>query len=292
LDHPASIHLHGQINDLALHDARQDLLLDLVPMFKELLNDVVAKNIPHELKGVGLDLSEDLIFLVAIGRLQLLLDETRAMLVATELDNVLVDTLQLESFVWFRCGAEVIKKRASHAPRRILIFGWPDWRCVVNAILAHRQVISRAHGNMLSEVAREVIELRRVRLVVSIVLLRRKVGPRCLMMLVLELLCEAAALHLRTVSGITGGRSGPRVRHWLRCASVALRAAQPSLIGASRRGASVWDGASLLIAGRVRECILLVLGTVCLGRWPPGLGMWVELSLARTIAVRQACEAV
>jgi len=44
-------------------------------MLEEFLNNVVAENISHQLQRVGLDLAEQLLFLVAISRFQLLLDE-------------------------------------------------------------------------------------------------------------------------------------------------------------------------------------------------------------------------
>lgn len=64
-------------------------------MFEEFLNDVVAKDVRHQLYRVWLDLSEDLVFLVAICGLELLLDEPRPMLVAAKLDDVVVYVLQM-----------------------------------------------------------------------------------------------------------------------------------------------------------------------------------------------------
>jgi len=81
------------------HLVRQDLLLRLIAMLEELLNYVVAKDISHQLNGVWIELSEDLVLLIAIGSLELLLNETRAMLIATKFDNVIVDFLQHVSVV-------------------------------------------------------------------------------------------------------------------------------------------------------------------------------------------------
>lgn len=47
LDHSTGIHLHGEVNDFALHLRRQHLLLHLVSVLEELLNDVVSKHIFH-----------------------------------------------------------------------------------------------------------------------------------------------------------------------------------------------------------------------------------------------------
>ena len=61
---------------MTLHLLRQDGLLLLSSMLEELLNNVVPKDVCHELQGIGLDLSKNLFLLIAVGRLQLLLDET------------------------------------------------------------------------------------------------------------------------------------------------------------------------------------------------------------------------
>ena len=45
-------------------------------MLKEFLNDVVAEYIGHQLDGIRMQLSKDLVFLIAIGGLKLLLDKT------------------------------------------------------------------------------------------------------------------------------------------------------------------------------------------------------------------------
>jgi hypothetical protein len=62
-------------------------------MLEELLNNIVAKHICHELQGVRLYLAEDLVLLVTICSLEFLLDEPRSMLIATKLYDVLVDVL-------------------------------------------------------------------------------------------------------------------------------------------------------------------------------------------------------
>lgn len=62
-------------------------------MFKEFLDHVITKDIGHQLNSVGEQLSEDLILLVAVGCLELLLNESRTVLVTTELNNVIVDVL-------------------------------------------------------------------------------------------------------------------------------------------------------------------------------------------------------
>lgn len=79
---------------MSLHLIRQDLLLRLVSMFKQLLDDIVAKDIGHQLQAIGLNLAEHLLLLVAVGRFQFLLNEARAVLVATKFNNMVVYVLQ------------------------------------------------------------------------------------------------------------------------------------------------------------------------------------------------------
>lgn len=62
-------------------------------MLKKLLNDIVAKNVRHKLQCVWLDLAKDALFLVAIGRFELLLNEARAVLVPTKLDYMVIYVL-------------------------------------------------------------------------------------------------------------------------------------------------------------------------------------------------------
>lgn len=82
---------------MTAHLICQDLLLGLVTMFKQLLNNIVPEDIGHQLQGVGLNFSEDLLLLVTVGGLKLLLDEARPVLVTTELNHVVVDVLKIIS---------------------------------------------------------------------------------------------------------------------------------------------------------------------------------------------------
>ena len=66
-------------------------------MLKELLDDIIAENILHELDSVRLDLSKDLFLLIAIRRLELLLDEPGTVLVAAEFHNMMIDVLAAKS---------------------------------------------------------------------------------------------------------------------------------------------------------------------------------------------------
>jgi hypothetical protein len=93
LNNPTRIHLQREVDDFALDHAGEDLLLNLVSMFEKLLDDIVAEYILHELHGVGLYFAEDLVLLIAVGRLQFGLDESRSVLIPAELDDVIVDVL-------------------------------------------------------------------------------------------------------------------------------------------------------------------------------------------------------
>lgn len=62
-------------------------------MFEEFLDHIVAKDIGHQLDGVGEKLSEDLVLLIAVGCLELLLNEPRTVLVTTEFNNIIVNVL-------------------------------------------------------------------------------------------------------------------------------------------------------------------------------------------------------
>lgn len=73
-------------------------------MFEELLNHVIAEHIRHQLYGVRMYLPEDLIFLVAISRLEFLLNESGAVLVATEFNNMVINVLDVLSECLYSCG--------------------------------------------------------------------------------------------------------------------------------------------------------------------------------------------
>ena len=78
---------------MAAHLVGKNALLMLIAMLEEFLDHIVAKDICHKLQGIGLNFSKDLFFFVTVGRFELLLDEPRAMLITTKLDNMPVDVL-------------------------------------------------------------------------------------------------------------------------------------------------------------------------------------------------------
>lgn len=62
-------------------------------MLEEFLDDIITEDVGHELNCVGLDLSEDLIFLIAVRGFELLLDKAGAVLITAELYDVVIDIL-------------------------------------------------------------------------------------------------------------------------------------------------------------------------------------------------------
>lgn len=62
-------------------------------MFKELLDDVIAKYICHQLHRVGLDLLEHSLLFITVGGFEFLLNEPRSVLITTEFDYMVVDVL-------------------------------------------------------------------------------------------------------------------------------------------------------------------------------------------------------
>lgn len=95
MHYPTSIHLSRETQNMTSHLIRQVFLLSLVSMLEELLDDVVPEDISHQLDGIGGKLSKDLIFFIAIRRLEFLLDEAGPMLITTEFDNMTIDILEL-----------------------------------------------------------------------------------------------------------------------------------------------------------------------------------------------------
>ncbi len=63
-------------------------------MFEEFLNHIIAKHIRHQLYGVRTYFTEDLVFLITVSCLKFLLNEPRAVLIATKLNNMVVDVLR------------------------------------------------------------------------------------------------------------------------------------------------------------------------------------------------------
>lgn len=107
LDYATSIHLVGEFQNVALHLANKDLLLSLVTMLEELLNDVVAKHVLHQLECVLLELSENALFDLAVCRFELLLDKARAVLVSSEFNHVALDVGQFPSLALLLLPLEV-----------------------------------------------------------------------------------------------------------------------------------------------------------------------------------------
>ena len=57
---------------MIVHLLSQNLFLHLIAVLEELLNNIVAKDIRHELQGVGLYLGEEMVLLATICSLEFL----------------------------------------------------------------------------------------------------------------------------------------------------------------------------------------------------------------------------
>lgn len=140
LDDSATIHLQGQSQDMVLHLIGKDFLLRLIAVLEELLYNIIAEDVGHQLNRVGMYLPENLFLLIAVRRLELELDKPGTVLITTELDNVVVyilrsirgmfngirqgSYLKLVSFIGFAIASEVFEKSTSPTNPEILILRW------------------------------------------------------------------------------------------------------------------------------------------------------------------------
>lgn len=97
LHDPTAVALGGQCQNVILHGISQDLFLELVAMLKEFLNDIVAKDVGHELVGFAKDLVKDHGLIVAACSFELVLYEARSVLISTELDHMSTNVLSMGS---------------------------------------------------------------------------------------------------------------------------------------------------------------------------------------------------
>lgn len=111
MDDTATVHLQREHQYVALEHAAESLDLLRSAMFKELLDDIVAKDVDHQRQGVREDLGKHELLVGHVGSLELLLDEARTMLVLAELDNVTDNVLEMMTHACVRelidaCGRE------------------------------------------------------------------------------------------------------------------------------------------------------------------------------------------
>lgn len=92
----ASIHLHGKLKDVAFEAIRQLPFLVLIAMLKELLDHVVPKNVRHKLQHIWLKLLECTLLFIAVCSLEFSLQEPRAALVPSKLNDMPEDFLHLQ----------------------------------------------------------------------------------------------------------------------------------------------------------------------------------------------------
>ncbi len=77
-------------------------------MFEKLLNHIIAEHIRHQLNGVRVYFPEDLVFLIAVCRLQFLLNESGPVLVTTEFNYMVVYILKLLSKCLHMSGTQCL----------------------------------------------------------------------------------------------------------------------------------------------------------------------------------------
>lgn len=103
---------------MSIHGVCQSSLLDLGSILEQFLDYVIPENILDELESVSRnDLIEDDLLLIAGGRLELLLNETRTVLISTELNDVSKDIPQLPLASLVR--PEILQEGASEGGRFI-----------------------------------------------------------------------------------------------------------------------------------------------------------------------------
>ena len=87
----------------------------LVAVIEELLDNVVSENVSDQWDGVGLNLTEDSLLFIRVGGFQFRLDESRAVLIAGELGDVVEDVAELPSLVVLPGILEVVQLCALNA---------------------------------------------------------------------------------------------------------------------------------------------------------------------------------
>ena len=94
---PAAIHIKRKLQNASLHCGGQQGALGLAPILEQLLHDIVAKHVLHELQAVACrhNFLKHHIAVLDSGNLHLLLDETAAMLVTRKLDTMTEDVFEL-----------------------------------------------------------------------------------------------------------------------------------------------------------------------------------------------------
>ena len=115
LDYATGVHLIGELQDMALHLTNKNLLLSLVTVLEELLDDVVAKDILHELERILLEFPEDTFLDFAICSFELLLDKSGAVLISCKFNHVTFDVGQFPSLALLLLSLEIRQLRAHGA---------------------------------------------------------------------------------------------------------------------------------------------------------------------------------
>lgn len=86
--------MQGQIEYISTNSLSKGLFLCRRAKLKKLLNDVVAKYVSHQLVRLADYFVKDKLFFIIVGTFQFLLNESRAVLILRELDNVVIQITQ------------------------------------------------------------------------------------------------------------------------------------------------------------------------------------------------------
>lgn len=96
LNHTAPVHLQGEVENVAFDLGGQLGSLLLCAVFEELLNDVISEHVRHQTVSRSDNLVEHQLLLGRCRAFQLLLNESRTMLILRELDDVVGEVTELE----------------------------------------------------------------------------------------------------------------------------------------------------------------------------------------------------
>lgn len=89
-----AIKLRGKLHHVTLHLACKKLLLNHGAVLKELLHDIVAKDVHHESVGVDHNFVKNTLPIVAIGSRYLFLQKSGTLLVARKFNNTTKHVLE------------------------------------------------------------------------------------------------------------------------------------------------------------------------------------------------------
>lgn len=91
MNNTTSIRLLAESKDMTFHGICKLHLLHLIAVIKEFLNDIVSIDILHQLTSVWHDFIKQSCFIMAVGSLELCLQESGTLLIAREFNDMAKD---------------------------------------------------------------------------------------------------------------------------------------------------------------------------------------------------------